>query len=742
MTVQTSRPYQARIIDAVFTGWDSGLQRVGISMATGGGKSHCFAKIAVRHLENHPEAGPVVLLAHRKELIHQAATHFSRANPELKVEVVIGSPGPVRSAKRELALRRWRRADVLVSSPQTLASASTIRDFPNPSLVIIDEAHHAPANQWKKVLTSLGCFSGVPMLGVTATPFREDHRDLEPTIIERFVATVDILWLIHHRLDEAGNEVECEPGEGYLVPPRLQHLLVDGLDLSQVPTSRKSGAVDFREGELAEALEASGAFDLVAKTIISEMAGRKGVIFCPTVASSKYMAALLTELGEPCHHVDGTMDTRSRDTAIGEFRDDSVRWLANVAIVSEGFDIPEIDTVVLAKPTRSRIFFRQAIGRALRPAPGKDHALILDVVGASEGQSLAGVNALTDNEVLTAKPNEQLLELAERTDRTRQGWRDRIQALLEEILEAKDAGEMDFNRITLTADNLADQVAGCQQFVDRAQPHLDRLLEVCTAAEELAATVTENRGMRIHELARLHLTMQERSSNTRPPRIGLEEIKARLRETLMAMRETPDSPVTLAMVTGYTSTVRGQLFGEEEERRKPSAPGIVNALKAGGRRRGSKASHAARKGWAMQSDAGHYFIPVYEGREVIELAVVVHVPESSTRGVESWWPVKLVKATNQLDVISPAPLTFQRVAIQAAASYAADRGTTGFINPNAPWRKRPCSDQARATAMRISPQVPIPPDATAGYVADIIAAGQHNHLVDTIGAYVVEKMAL
>lgn len=178
MTIQL-RPYQQRVIEDIFAAWDAGLDRVAISVSTGGGKSLIFAEVTKRHLAHRRDAGPVVLLAHRKELIHQAAAHFSRWIPNARVETVIGSPGKLGSPKRYAKTYTWRAADVLATSPQTLATPSTMRDFPAPSLVITDEAHHYASESFRRVLVSLGCFSGGSrLLGVTATPFREDHRGL------------------------------------------------------------------------------------------------------------------------------------------------------------------------------------------------------------------------------------------------------------------------------------------------------------------------------------------------------------------------------------------------------------------------------------------------------------------------------------------------------------------------------------------------------------------------------------
>lgn len=178
--VPTLRPYQQRLVDQIFQSWEAGLQRVAISAATGSGKSVVLAAVARKHLAHRRADGPVVLLAHRRELIEQAAGHFAKASPDARIETVIGSPGRAGSAKRFKTVYAWKHADVLCTSPQTLASASTMRDFPSPSLVICDEMHHYASDAYRRVLVALGCFSGTKLLGVTATPFREDYRRILP----------------------------------------------------------------------------------------------------------------------------------------------------------------------------------------------------------------------------------------------------------------------------------------------------------------------------------------------------------------------------------------------------------------------------------------------------------------------------------------------------------------------------------------------------------------------------------
>lgn len=734
MTVTTPvlRPYQKRAVDAIFAGWDAGITRVAISASTGSGKSVVFGAVARRHLSRHRGAGPVVLLAHRRELITQAAGHFRQANPDLRVETVIGSPGKQGSQRYIKAMFAWRSADVLVTTVQTLASNTTRRIFPDPSLVIADEAHHAAANQWKNTITALGGFSGTRCLGVTATPFREDHRDFSD-VWEHIVAAIDIGWLIGHRSNPVtGEEEACPPGQGYLVPPRLRHLSVDGLDLSSIPTSQLSGAVDFRDHELAEAMQEAGAFEIVAKAVVTELPGRKGVIFAPTVASSKHLAQRLTELGAPCHHVDGTMAIGERDRVIGDFSDNRVRWLSNVGIVSEGFDIPEIDTVVLARPTRSRIFFRQAVGRALRPAAGKDHAIVLDVVGASEGHSLAGVEALTDTSVLKARCDESISELIARSDRARQGTLDRIAAHRHDAQLKQAVAERLAEQIRITSENFSDKLPGLAEFSERSTPTLEALVAVTSEV----VTLAEAPGVSLDDLVPAEERCAQLLKNAGLQLAELDKLRVGLRTALQAIRQEPASPVARAMVTGYVGLVAGDLFGAEEARIKPGAPKDVHGFKLRQSVRTAKPTFAGRYGWLLTSDDGHVFIPIHVGRDIARVLVAIRVLD--TYGAVSRYCVEWDTVTGEADWLSPGQMDDEPAHALITNRAAELSESTNLINPQAAWRKKPASDSQFWMARRSCPQHQFPDreTLTAGYVSDVITYGRYNVAVNRLAEWV------
>jgi hypothetical protein len=615
--------------------------------------------------------------------------------------------------------------------------------------LICDVAHHCAADMFKRVLTSLGAFSGTRTLGVTATPFREDHRDFSD-IFEAIVASIDISWLITHQDDGAGGERECAPGQGYLVPPQLRHLIVDGLDLSSVPTSMRSGAVDFREAELAQAMTDSGAFDIVAEAVVTELADIRSAIFAPTVASSRYLTERINALGGSCGHVDGAMSTPDRDRVIGDFRSNKIRYLSNVGIIGEGFDIPEIGAVVLARPTKSRIFFRQAIGRALRPAPGKTRAIVLDVAGASDGHTLVGIESLTDHEVLTAQRDESLVALLDRTARARQGRLDRITAHVDHARGVQERAERAVEQIRLTAEGLRDKLPGLDEFAQRAGPLLHPLVDHTSFA--VTRGLEANRDWPLDELNVCESTQAEEVAAARLVLSRLEALKDGMREALSALREEPEGEVARAMVTGYVGTVVGELFGEEGEHYTPPAPGEVQGLKVRGGPRSKRPSHPARYGWAFRTAAGHLWLPVHaeaghnmtgmtSRAEVAAMLVAVAVPAKD--GSTGWLPVSQIAKTGKVDELAGV-LRSEDDAYRLIVTKAAEAsGAVNLIDPNASWRRKESSAgaPARAHARRIAPSHEIPDDATAGYVADVITVEQYQANVDGLGAWVQQQVS-
>jgi superfamily II DNA or RNA helicase len=372
------RPYQREAIDKLLAGWRAGRNRLAVVLPTGAGKTVVFACLidaARPHI-----TGRTLVLAHREELISQAADKIRAANPDLRVGIV--------KAERD----EHQGYDVIVASVQTLAVEKRRRAITGIGMVIVDECHHAAAQTYMQVLDHFGAWRGVPVAGFTATLTRRDGGLAE--IWEDVVFRMDILDLI---------------AAGHLVDARGKRVTVAGLDLDAVKTS----AGDLQDGQLGEALEGSGAAGIVADAYLEHAADRPGVIFTPTVSSADVMTAAMNAAGIPTATVWGAMPKDERTATLARYQAGDLQVLSNCMVLTEGFDHPPASCAVIARPTKSPGLYVQMAGRVLRPSPGKTDALILDVMGASTRHKLASIVDLTDRDVAPPKEGQSLADAAQ-----------------------------------------------------------------------------------------------------------------------------------------------------------------------------------------------------------------------------------------------------------------------------------------------------------------------------------------
>lgn len=369
----TLRPYQEIAVRNVFRDWEAGFRRVALVLPTGAGKTITFGEVVQRFLIEHPDE-KVLVLAHRKELIDQAAAAIKKWCPALRV-------GVVKAASNQVS------AQVIVGSQQTLAKEARVRMLPRIGLVVVDECHRSSGPSYLKLLERLGCLShnGPKTLGVTATFMREDSKRLTD-FYQTVSFSMDILDLIY-----------SDPQ--YLLPPKFKRVLIEGLDLSGVPVSRFDGGKDLAAAELDEAMERAGAPGVVAAAYRMHAADRSGLVFCPTVQSAEHVAAALRQYGITSESLSGATPTGQREDILRRYAAGTLQTVTNCAVLGEGFDAPITSCVVIARPTCSKILFRQQVGRALRLYPGQTDALILDVVGATGRNDLKTLNDVTDADV-------------------------------------------------------------------------------------------------------------------------------------------------------------------------------------------------------------------------------------------------------------------------------------------------------------------------------------------------------
>jgi superfamily II DNA or RNA helicase len=367
----TLHPFQREAVDAAFAAADAGTQRSAIVLPTGTGKSVVIGGVTQEHYRRAArERRRSLVIAHRTELIEQNARKIRRVAPELRVGIV-------------KAERSQTECDVISASVQTLGGrngAARLREIRNVGLVIIDEAHHAVADTYMKVLAHYGCFEegGAWALGLTATMGRRDEKTLGD-VWQDIVYTKSIAWAIQH---------------GYLVRPRGLRVRIPDLDLRRVRKSRG----DFSEAALGEAIEGSMAPDLVAKAYAEHAPGRQGILFAPLVSTAAAYRDALRSLGISAEVVSGTTPDGERASIIRRYEDGLIQVLCNAMLFTEGTDLPMTEVVVIGRPTMSRELLIQMVGRGLRLHPGKDSALIIDVSGATERHSLLGAIELFGEE--------------------------------------------------------------------------------------------------------------------------------------------------------------------------------------------------------------------------------------------------------------------------------------------------------------------------------------------------------
>lgn len=343
------RPYQRDAIEAVLAERRAGLRRMVVCLPTGAGKTVIFAHLAELARKQ------VLVLAHRDELVTQAKEKIARALTRGTVAIEQGAERAPRDAK------------VVVSSIRSLHEARLEevlkdRDF---GLVIYDECHHAAADDNLRVLRRLGAFepgwSGT-LLGFTATTARGDGKGLD-AVFEKIVFTRTLPEMI---------------ADGYLVPLRGYRISTSA-DLGRLT----AGGADFREEELAEAVDIEERNALVARSIQELARDRRTIAFCVTVNHARNLSRSLNALGVPAGVVHGMMPKADRQRVLEDFRASRIHALCNVAVLTEGFDDPEVSCVAMARPTRSEGLYAQCVGRGTRLHDNKKDCLILDFVDLS-----------------------------------------------------------------------------------------------------------------------------------------------------------------------------------------------------------------------------------------------------------------------------------------------------------------------------------------------------------------------
>jgi superfamily II DNA or RNA helicase len=344
---QELRPYQQQARDRIHAEWDAGHTRTLLVLPTGTGKTIVFASVAADQVR----AGDrVLILAHRGELLEQAADKLQRST---------GLVSAVEKAE-STCLDSWFR--VVVGSVQTLQRTARLERFPQDyfGTIIIDEAHHAITDGYRRILDY---FSGAKVLGVTATPDRGDMRNLGEVF--------DSL-AFEYKLTDAIKE-------GYLCKIMAQTIPLK-LDITSVTMS----GGDYAVGDLGTAL------DPYLEQIAAEMArrckSRKTVVFLPLIKTSQKFRDLLNAHGFRAAEVNG--QSADRKEVLADFDAGKYNVLCNSMLLTEGWDCPSVDCVVVLRPTKVRSLYSQMVGRGTRLSPGKTDLLLLDFLWMTDRHEL------------------------------------------------------------------------------------------------------------------------------------------------------------------------------------------------------------------------------------------------------------------------------------------------------------------------------------------------------------------
>lgn len=344
------RPYQEKAVSSILGEWEGGRKRTLLVLPTGCGKTLVFSQVAKRRVD---DGGRGLILAHRGELLDQAADKVMRAT---------GLGCSVEKAERT-GEGEWFR--LTVGSVQSMMREKRLARFPKDwfDFIIIDEAHHAVSESYQAVLRH---FDGADVLGVTATPDRADRRNLG--------AVFDSV-AYEYALPEAIRD-------GYLCPIEAQTVPLS-IDLSAV----RQSAGDYSAGDLGTAL------DPYLERIADEMlaagcAEKRTVVFLPLVSTSKKFRAILEGKGFRAAEVNGESEDRAE--VLADFDAGRYQVLCNSMLLTEGWDCPAVDCVIVLRPTRSASLYQQMVGRGTRLSPetGKERLLLLDFLWHTERHDL------------------------------------------------------------------------------------------------------------------------------------------------------------------------------------------------------------------------------------------------------------------------------------------------------------------------------------------------------------------
>lgn len=366
------RPYQEEAREAIWREWDDGVLRTLLVLPTGCGKTIVFARVTEDCVRNGDR---VLILAHRGELLSQAADKIKKSTGLLCAT----------EKAEETCLGSWYR--ITVGSVQSLCKSSRLQKFSQDyfQTIIVDEAHHALSSSYQNILDH---FPRAHVLGVTATPDRGDMRNLGQVF------------------DSLAYEYTMPQAikEGYLSPIKVLTIPLK-IDMSQV--SIHNG--DFSVGEIGTALDPY--LEGIAEEMEKYCMDRKTVVFLPLIKTSEKFCDILNSHGFSAVEVNG--ESKDRAEIIRDFENGHYNVICNSMLLTEGWDCPAVDCIVVLRPTKVRSLYCQMVGRGTRLAPEKEHLLLLDFLWHTERHELCHpASLICENEEVAQKMTENLEKAA------------------------------------------------------------------------------------------------------------------------------------------------------------------------------------------------------------------------------------------------------------------------------------------------------------------------------------------
>ena len=366
------RPYQEAAKTAIFEQWNQGIKKTLLVLPTGCGKTIVFAKVTEECVR---QGKRVLIMAHRGELLDQAADKIMQAT---------GLGSAVEKAE-ESCLGSWYR--IVVGSVQSLTRPQRLAKFKPDyfDTIIIDEAHHCLSDSYQRVLEH---FSDAEVLGVTATPDRGDMRNLG-----QYFESLAYEYTLPQAIKS-----------GYLVPIKAMTIPLQ-LDLSGVGI--QSG--DFKVSDLGTALDPY--LYQIADEMLKYCKDRKTVAFLPLVKTSQKFCEILNQKGFRAAEVNGESSDRAQ--ILADYDAGRYNVLCNSMLLTEGWDCPTVDCIIVLRPTKVRSLYSQLVGRGTRLAQDKADLLLLDFLWHTERHELCHpASLICENDEVAKKMTENLEKAA------------------------------------------------------------------------------------------------------------------------------------------------------------------------------------------------------------------------------------------------------------------------------------------------------------------------------------------